>query len=254
MIEHKTESDITLIRKGGSILAKILDVLVAESRPGVSLHMIDIMTEKLCREHGVKPAFKGYRSRPGEKAFPFSVCTSVNDVIVHGTPRTYLLTIGDVLKIDCGIIYDGWNLDSARTIIVGEDPRGEKKRLIDVTQTALEKGIAAARVGNTVGDIGFAISSVVKHAGYYVVQGLTGHGIGRELHEDPAIHNEGERGKGIELVEGMVIAIEPMVAIGTGKTIRDKDDSFRTADGSLSAHIEHTVAITRQGPLILTER
>jgi len=252
MVELKTKQEIAVMKRGGEILAEILDVLIREARPGVTLLALDEKAEELCKARGVHPAFKGYISEKTKKTYPFAICTSVNDVIVHGTPTSYILKRGDLLKIDCGVVYKGWNLDSARTIVVGEEAKGEKKRLIDVTEYALKKGIEAAYPGNTVGDIGEAISAVIKKAGFHVVQGLTGHGIGRELHEDPSIHNEGESGKGMPFEAGMVIAIEPMVATGTGKTVREEDDSFRTADGGFAAHAEHTVAITRDGPLILT--
>ena len=252
MVELKTKEEIAVMKRGGEILRKILNRLVQDAQPGVSLHSLDRLAEKLCSDRRVRPPFKGYKSKKSDKPFPFALCTSVNAVIVHAPPTNYLLKKGDLLKLDFGVLYQGFYLDSAETMIVGGEGTKEARHLIDTTRRALGTGIQVARVGNTVGDIGAAISQVVKKAGYHVVQGLTGHGIGRDLHEDPVIHNEGERGKGMPLEEGMVIAIEPMVGVGTGKVVRQKDDSFKIADGSLGAHSEDTIAITKEAPLILT--
>ncbi len=252
MVELKTTGEIAKMKRGGEILARILDRLVHEARIGVSLRSLDELSESLCREYKVKPAFKGYKSKKSDKPFSFSLCTSVNDTIVHAPPSQYILKVGDVLKLDFGVIYERLYLDSARTIIVGGKGTREAERLIYTARHALEAGIASARVQNTVGDIGAAIQGVVRKAGYHVAQGLTGHGIGYRLHEEPTIHNEGKSGHGTPLESGMVIAIEPMLGVGTGKVVREKDDSFRIADGSLGAHIEDTVAITTEGPLILT--
>ena len=202
---------------------------------------------------GDKPSFLNYRPEGARKPYPATICSSVNDVVVHGLPSDYVIKEGDLLKLDLGLVHGGFHLDAARTVGVGKIT-SEAKRLMAVTRKALDAGIKAAKSGHTLGDVGYAIHDVVDKAGYSVAEGLTGHGIGHSLHEDPAVFNFGRRGQGEEIEEGMVIAIEPMVNIGGGAIRQLKDDSYATRDGSLSAHFENTVAITKNGPRVLTER
>lgn len=247
----KTADQIETIAAAGKILRATLDRLAQETKPGITLTALDRLAEKMIRANGGEPGFLGYHPDGALHPYPATLCTSVNDVVVHGVPTVYKLKKGDVLKIDCGVKISGWNSDAAVTVIIGNVPPKVRK-LVSVTEEALERGIKAAQAGNTVGDIGHAISSFVSANGFHVVQGLTGHGIGTELHEDPSIFNQGQPGKGMRLQPGMVICIEPMVAIGTGRVEQLPDDSYATADGSMSAHFEKTIVITEKGPRILT--
>lgn len=233
----------------GAILAECHDLLAAEVGVGVTTAHLDAIAEELILARGGTPAFKGY---PGPTPYPASICASVNDAVVHGIPDGYALRDGDVLAIDCGVVLDGWVSDSARTHGVGRiSPIAQ--RLIDVTRVSLERGIAAALVGNRVGDIGHAVQGEVEAAGFSVVQSLVGHGVGRSMHEEPQVPNFGRPGTGVELTEGVVIAIEPMVNVGRHDVILADDGwTISTKDGTLSAHWEHTVAITADGPRILT--
>ena len=247
----KTPEHIETIARAGAILRGVLDRLASEAKVGVSLSALDRLAEKMIRANGGEPAFLGYKPHGASVPYPATICASVNDVVVHGVPTGYKLKGGDVLSIDCGVKINGWYSDAAITVGIGTiSPKA--KKLIEVTRIALDKGIAAARAGNTVGDIGNAIGTFIKVNKLFVVQGLTGHGIGTNLHEDPSIFNDGKAGTGLKLQVGMVIAIEPMVAIGTGNIIQLEDDGFATADGSLSAHFEKTIAITSTSPRILT--
>jgi methionyl aminopeptidase len=243
------------MREAGKILAGIIKYVKEAARPGVSSADLDALAEELIRKSGCKPAFLGYRPAGAEKAYPATICASVNDVVVHGVPGKYVLKSGDILKLDFGLIYppaNGFNVDAAITLAVGKASKNAQ-RLIETTRQALINGIEQAQVGNHLGDIGWAIQSFVEKNGFSVVRGLTGHGIGRDLHEDPPVYNHGRQGEGLLLQPGMVLAIEPMVSVGKGDVIRLDDDSFATKDHSLSAHFEHTVAITSRGPIILTE-
>ena len=247
----KTAAEIETIARAGKILRATLERLSAEAKPGVTLAALDELARAMIEANGGEPAFLNYQPYGAEKAFPATICASVNDVVVHGLPTKYALKKGDILSIDCGVRIDGWYSDAAVTIAIGPVP-ARVRSLISVTEEALNRGIAAAVAGNTVGDIGHAIGSYIKKNDFFVVKGLTGHGVGTALHEDPSIFNEGQPGAGMTLQPGMVIAIEPMVAIGTGRVEQLDDDSFATADGSLSAHFEKTIAITADGPRILT--
>ncbi len=247
----KTSEEIAKIRKAGKILATVAKIILAQAEEGKTLKSLDKLAEELIKKAGGEPAFLGYRPYGAKKPYPNSICTSVNDVVVHGTPNNYRLEFGDVLKLDFGVIYDGWYADAAWTVGIGKISARAQK-LIKVTEKALYAGIKQAKSGNHLGDIGWAINKEVSGYGFKVVDGLTGHGIGRQLHEDPSVFNEGERGTGILLKPGMVLAIEPMVSIGTAKIIQNKDDSFAIADGSLSAHFEHTIVIKESGAEILT--
>jgi methionyl aminopeptidase len=205
--------------------------------------------EEKIRELGAKPAFKGYHD------YPCVLCTSVNNEIIHGIPsEKRVLKEGDIVSIDCGVVMDGYYGDSAITVPVGESRSPELKKLLDVTETSLKKAIAEVRLGKTVGDVGAAVQEYVEANGFSVVREFVGHGIGTRLHEDPQVPNFGTRGHGTRLREGMVLAIEPMVNIGKpGTRVLDDKWTAVTEDGSYSAHFEHTVAVTRNGPLVLTE-
>jgi len=250
-IRLKNEKDLQALRQSGLILASVLELLKDTARVGVKLSHLDELARRLIEEAGGKPAFLGYRPEGALKPYPASICTSVNETLVHGLPTNYILKSGDVLKLDAGVNYKGYFTDAAITVPMGE-VSSEAKKLIQTTKEALEKGIEACVPGNRSGDIGHAIESVVKKHGFAVIQNLTGHGVGFALHEEPDIYNFGEKGKGIVLEPGMVLAIEPMVAVKSSRVLQKEDDSFVTEKGDLSAHFEHTVAITEKGPEILT--
>ena len=238
--------------EAGRRLAHILHVLAGEVRTGIQTKELDRRAHELILHGGDAPAFLGYVPGGTVKPFPATICVSVNETVVHGLPGEYSIRDGDIVKLDLGLVHEGFYSDSAVTVGVGKISE-ESKRLIHATEEALRRGIEKAIPGNTVGDIGHAIQECIWNEGFSVVRSLAGHGVGRALHENPMVFNFGKRGKGEELRPGMVIAIEPMVAAGGGATKQMKDDSFVTADGSLSAHFEHTVAITKQGPRILTQ-
>lgn len=237
--------------EAGRRLGAILRTLVSGVRPGVETRTMDARSRELIAGAGCAPAFLGYEPHGAKRPYPAALCTSVNEVVVHGVPSAYLLRGGDVLKLDLGLVYKGWYSDAAVTVLVGSGSEDAQK-LIRVTEEALRRGIRAARPGNTVGDIGHAVQSYVEAEGFSVVRTLTGHGVGRSLHEDPMVPNYGKQGAGEKLVPGMVIAIEPMISAGGFRVKQLKDDSYATSDGSLSAHFEHTVAITARGSRVLT--
>ena len=246
MIIKKSPEEIDRMAAAGTVLVKTMDLLAGKIRAGVTTAELDAAAERFIRSQGGVPAFKGYRGFPG------SICASPNAMIVHGIPGPYKLAKGDILSIDIGVILDGWVADAARTFPVGSiDPVARK--LLDVTQESLMVAVPQCRAGNRLGDIGHAVQEHVEAAGLSVVRSLVGHGIGREMHEDPQIPNYGEAGTGIALEEGMVLAIEPMVTAGR-HAIRVADDrwSIFSQDGSLAAHFEFTVAITGDGPRVLT--
>lgn len=251
-IRLKTENEIKIIAIGGKILIETLKEISKNAKVGVRLKDLDKLAFDFIEKHGGKPAFLGYYPESAKRLYGASICASVNDVIVHGFPTDYILKNGDVLKIDAGVKYQDFYSDAAITIGIGEISRNAKF-LITATKMALDAAIKMARPENTLGDVGWIINSIAKKYKFKAVKGLTGHGIGRSLHEDPTIYNFGEKGKGIKLEPGMVLAIEPMFAIGTDKVIQRPDDSWATSDGSLSAHFEHTVAITNNGCKVLTE-
>jgi len=236
------------MRRSGRIVREVLDQLRAMVAPGVSTMDLERAAEAKIREMGAKPAFKGYND------YPCVLCTSINEEIVHGIPsEKRLLKPGDIVSIDCGVVLDGYYGDAAITVPVG-DPAPELQKLLEVTEASLYRGIEAARVGNAVGDVGAAVQDYVEANGFSIVRDFVGHGIGTRLHEDPQVPNFGMRGHGPRLREGMVIAIEPMVNFGKPAT-RVLDDAWTavTADGSYSAHFEHCVAVTKDGPMILTQ-
>ena len=248
MIQIKAAREIEIMAEGGRILGATVAMLQREGRPGISTADIDALAEEFIRSHdGARPAFKGLYGFPG------SVCTSINNEIVHGIPsRKRVLRPGDIVSIDVGVGYRGYYTDSAVTVPVGEVD-AETMRLLDVTQTSLAAGIEAARAGSHVGDIGAAVQAVVERAGFSVVRDLVGHGIGVEFHEEPQVPNYGKPKRGVKLVPGLTIAIEPMVNAG-GPATRTLPDKWTivTVDGSRSAHFEHTVAVTENGPRVLT--
>jgi methionyl aminopeptidase len=274
MITIKTPAEIETMAEGGKRLAEVLRALEAATAAGMTTKQLDRIAYQMIHKLGSKPAFLHYKPAGAAKAYPYTLCASLNDTVVHGQPSDRPLEPGDVLKLDLGLIYKGLYLDSAVTVVVGGTADSgamagsssssastkisrEIKNLITATRAALAAGIAEAYFGNTIGDIGAAIEAVAAKNKVGIAEGLTGHGIGRALHEDPSVFNFGKRGEGEPLELGMVIAIEPMFTLGSDRrgasaTVTRKDDSYATRDGSLAAHFEHTVAITAQGPRVLT--
>ncbi len=248
----KTPTEINIMAEAGKILRMVIAHTAAQAKEGVSLLELDNYAEELTRKLGAEPAFLNYKPNGAKKPYPATICASVNEVIVHGVPNKYKLKSGDVLKLDFGARLQGWNVDAAVTVAIG-GVSAEARKLIETTKKALLIGIKQAKPGNHLGDIGFAIHEYVTSRGFSIAEGLTGHGIGREVHEEPHVWNHGARGSGMELVPGMAIAIEPMVGAGkSGAIIQLPDDGYAMADGALSAHFEHTIAITKNGPIILT--
>jgi methionyl aminopeptidase len=252
MLTLKTPAEIEVMAAGGRRLGEVLSSLAEKAREGVTTKALDRLAYQLIHKSGAKPAFLHYRPAGARHPYPYTLCASVNDVVVHGQPSDYFLKDGDVLKLDLGLLYKGFYLDAAVTVAVGKIKK-DAARLIGATKDALAEGIAEAKLGNTLGDIGLKIASVAKKNKCSVADGLTGHGIGRALHEEPTVFNIGRKGAGEELREGMVLAIEPMFSLGKGAIKQVRDESWATMDGSLAAHFEHTVAITKDGPRVLTE-
>jgi len=249
MINCKSQAELEKMRRSGQIVRQVLNSVKAVVAPGVSTMDLERIAEEKIKELGAKPAFKGYFD------YPCVLCTSVNNEIVHGIPSAKrMLQEGDIVSIDCGVVLDGYYGDAAITVPVGQKLSPELQKLLDVTETSLKKAIAEVRLGKTVGDVGAAVQEYVEANGFSVVREFVGHGIGTRLHEDPQVPNFGTRGHGTRLREGMVLSIEPMVNIGKAATrvLEDKWTAV-TEDGSYSAHFEHTVAVTRNGPLVLTE-
>lgn len=246
MITIKTDKEIEIMAEGGKILADVLAKVVEMAKPGIATIELDRAAEALILAQGAKPAFKGYEK------FPYSLCVSVNEIIVHGLPSNYKLKDGDIVGLDLGVLWKGYNTDMAVTVPVGEISF-EGKRLLQVAKKSLKRGIKEAKAGNTIGDIGSVVQKYVKEQGYGLVRDLCGHGIGKKVHEDPKIPNYGKKGKGVELKEGMVICIEPMITMGDWR-IKKSDDGYGLAsrDGSLTAHFEHTIVIAKNGPRVLT--
>jgi methionyl aminopeptidase len=239
--------EIEAIRQSARLVGKTLRMLEAKVKPGVTTAHLDQLAEAFIRDHGGRPAFKGYRE------YPASICTSVNEEVVHGIPGSRELREGDIIGIDVGVEIDGYYGDAARTFSVGP-PQPEAARLMKVTSEALALGIGQARAGQRVGDISHAIQSHVEAAGFSVVRALVGHGIGRQMHEEPQVPNYGQPGRGPRLMAGQVLAIEPMVNAGSAEVVtRDDRWTVATRDGSLSAHFEHTVAVGNDGPDILSD-
>jgi methionyl aminopeptidase len=248
MIIRKSLREIELIAAAGALVGETISHVGRALEPGVTTDELDAIADEFIREHSGIPTSAGY------KGYPKAICISPNDVVVHGIPGSFVVSQGDLVTIDVGVTLDGYIADSAYTFGVGEIDE-ESQRLLDVAQDALAAGIAEAVVGNRVGDISHAVQTVVEAGGFSVVRSLVGHGVGRHYHEDPHIPNFGEPGRGPRLSDGMTIAIEPMITAG-GPDIDVADDGWTitAADGSMSAHFEHTVAILEDGPRILTPR
>lgn len=246
MIIIKNHDEIAIMRKAGRIVGETLLLLEKEVKPGVTTANLDRIAEEFITKHGAKPSFKGLYG------FPSSLCISVNEQVIHGFPGNYVLREGDIVSVDCGAFFNGFHGDAARTYPVG-NVSVEALKLIDITRESFFQGIKFAKEGNKLTDISHEIQSYVEAAGFSVVRDFVGHGIGRKVHEDPNVPNFGKPGKGPKLLEGMVLAIEPMVNAGTNKVKTLKDGwTVVTADSSLSAHYENTVAILSDGPEILT--
>ncbi len=252
-IHYRSKTEIESIRRAGQVVMEILEVLRAATRPGITTGELDALAVKELARRGATSNFKGYSPSKGTPPFSGVICSSVNEEVVHGIPGKRVLKEGDIIAIDFGAIVDGWHGDSAITVPVGH-VSGEAQRLLQVTQDALWKGIAAAQAGARVFDITRAIQRYVEGEGFSLVEHYGGHGIGRELHEDPFIPNAMEQGIPNPLLRpGMVVCIEPMVSVGTPRTRTLSDKwTVSTADGSLAAHFEHTIAITSGEPLVLT--
>jgi methionyl aminopeptidase len=253
MVIIKTESEIERLKKGGPILADILRTVATRVRAGVTTKSLDQFAHALIEQAGCKPAFLNYKPEGADRPYPATLITSVNDEVVHGIPGDYVLKEGDIIALDLGLNYEGVYLDHAITVPVGKiNPKD--KELLDITETALIEGIDAITPGATVGDIGYAIERYVKPYKLGIVRDLSGHGVGRAIHEDPYVPNFGKKGSGAKLKPGMVIAIEPMLTRGSEDVILMKDGyTLKTSDGSRSAHFEHTVLITETGAEILTK-
>lgn len=255
MVTIKTENEIALLREGGKHLARVLEALIKAARPGVSAVELDKLAERLVRENRDIPSFLNYKAKGSKQNFPASLCISVNDEVVHGLPKKgQVITEGDIVALDMGLIHEKMYLDSAVTVAVGKVDETAAK-LIQITKDALSVGIKAARAGKHTGDIGYAIERFIKPTGFGIVRELAGHGVGYDVHEDPYIPNYGKRGRGDLLKPGMVIAIEPMINEGGDDIYVDDDGfTFRTKDGKRSAHFEHTVLITDGEAEVLTGR
>jgi methionyl aminopeptidase len=250
MIIYKSKDELERMRTSGRITAGTIQRVLAAVRPGATTADLDAVAESTIREAGAVPSFKGYRG------FPASICTSLNNEIVHGIPsKGRVLKDGDLLSLDFGAIWEGFHSDSAVTVFVGEPPSSEAEKLVRVTEEALEAGIAQIRPGGRVTDISSAVQQCAEGAGFSVVREYVGHGVGRSLHEDPQIPNYGAPGRGPELRPGLVVAVEPMVNLGGWETAVLADEwTVVTLDGSLSAHFEHTIAVTDDGHEVLTAR
>jgi methionyl aminopeptidase len=248
VIQLKSQREIEVMARGGHILAETVTLMERSVRPGISTWDLDRIAEEFIRSHlGAVPSFKGLYD------FPASICTSINNEIVHGIPsRKRVLIEGDIVSVDVGVKFEGYHTDSATTVPVGEIAE-ESRRLLAITRQALDAGVSAAKNGNHLGDIGAAVQQVVEAAGFSVVRDLVGHGIGTGFHEEPQVPNYGKANRGLRLVPGLTIAIEPMVNVGK-PGIRTMPDKWTvvTMDGTRSAHFEHTIAITENGPRILT--
>jgi methionyl aminopeptidase len=246
MIIRKSPQEIERMARAGEVVADVLALLGERARPGVTTEELDALADEFIRSRGGTPTFKGYRG------YPASICVSPNDMVVHGIPGLYALSDGDVLSVDVGVTLDGFVADSAYTFPIG-DISPDAERLLEGCKAALAAGIEQCRPGNRLSDISHAIQVVTEEHGYSVVRSLVGHGVGRAMHEEPQIPNFGEPGRGPMLSAGMTFAIEPMInAGGPDVVIHDDEWSISTSDGSLSAHFEHTVAITEDAPRILT--
>jgi methionyl aminopeptidase len=252
MIIYKSPAEIDKMRRSGKILAATIDRVLAKVRVGVTTAELDEVADTSIRSQGATPSFLGY----GHPPFPASICASINEEIVHGIPSPdRSVNDGDLLKLDFGAIWEGFHSDSAVTVIVGDARSEDAEKLVRVTEDALEAGISQVKAGGRLSDIGAAVQQVAEGAGFSVVREYVGHGIGRSMHEDPQIPNYGDPGRGPQLKPGLVVAVEPMVNVGGWETGVQPDGwTVVTADGALSAHFEHTIAVTDDGPEVLTAR
>ena len=258
MVKLKSQDEIVKLKQGGAILAKILRELETFTKEnykndGFTALSIDKKTEELLNSYGAKSSFKGYHSNPNQSPFPANICVSINDEVVHGIPENEKLNEGDIVGLDLGVIYKNLYTDAAISFILGEG-RVQDKKMIEVARKALYEGIKKVVLGNTIGDIGQAIEEYVLNNGFKLVRDYCGHGVGFSVHEEPPVPNYGKAGEGEKLQEGMVIAIEPMVVLEDDKVYVDKNGwTVKTADGGRAAHWEHSIAVTKEGPIILTE-
>ena len=248
MIRYKTREDVAVMQEGAEILGKAHGEVAKSVQPGIKTEELDRIAEEFIRDHGGVPSFKNYNG------FPAALCISVNENVVHGFPSGYELQEGDIISIDCGVYYKEFHTDSAYTYAVGE-VTPEVEQLLKVTKESLYKGIEQAVIGNRIGDVSFAIQQHVEQFGYGIVRELVGHGVGRALHEGPEVPNYGKRGRGTKIQDGLVIAIEPMVNLGTRNVVQEADGwTIRTADRKPSAHFEHTVAIFKDETEVVTTK
>jgi methionyl aminopeptidase len=245
----KSPDEVDKMRKAGQIVARTIDRLVQAVSPGMTTAHLDALAEQTMRSMGAVPSFKGYRGFPG------TICTSLNEQVVHGIPGKRAIKEGDILKLDVGAVWEGYHADSAISMFVGEPPSDVAEKLVRVTEESLEAGIAMLQPGGRLSDVGHVVEQVVEGAGFSCVREYAGHGVGRALHEDPQVPNYGEPGRGPVIRPGLVVAIEPMVNVGGWRTRLLADRwTVVTADKSLSAHFEHTIAVTEDGPEVLTAR
>lgn len=252
MINLKDSKDIAILREGGKRLAKVMKVLVREAKPGVSAAFLDALAYKMIKEYGGYPSFLNYQADFADRPFPNSLCVSLNDVIVHGIPRKdIILKPGDLVSLDLGMEYQGLFTDHAISFGLGRMTLEENK-LIKTTKEALLKAIKVARPGKTLGDIGYAIENCATKNGFVVIRDLVGHGVGYAVHEEPPVFNYGEKGKGMKLEAGLVIAIEPMITFDNGSIKEMSDGSFATLNGKKACHFEHTIAILKNKTIIIT--
>jgi methionyl aminopeptidase len=246
MLYLKTDEEVGLLKESNLLVSRTLAEIASLIRPGITTLYLDKKAESFIRDNGATPAFKGYGG------FPNTLCTSINDEVVHGIPSGYILKEGDIISVDCGVILNGWYGDSAYTFPVGEI-KEEVRRLLEYTRASLEEGVKEAIAGNRIGDISFAVQTKAESGGYSVVRELVGHGIGKKLHEQPEIPNYGKQGTGPKMEKGLVICIEPMINAGKKETLQMKDGwTIKTADGKPSAHFEYAVAVDKGKADVLT--
>jgi methionyl aminopeptidase len=255
MIELRTPDEIERMRPAGAFVARVLEATRAAARPGVDLLDLDALAHRMIREAGAESCYVDYHPSFGASPFGKVICTSVNDAALHGLPHRYRLRDGDLLSLDFAAAVDGWVADSAVSFVVGEQASPEDLRLIETCEVALDAGIAALRPGAKLGDVSAAIGQVARGAGYGVNLQFGGHGVGRTMHGDPHVPNDGRAGRGWPVRPGLVVAIEPWLMRGTDEIVTDADGwTLRSVDSSRAAHVEHTVAVTEDGPLVLTAR
>jgi methionyl aminopeptidase len=252
MVAFKTPRELEIMRAAGRVVARTLERVAQAAAPGVPLAELDAIGARSIKEHDAKPSFLHYHPRWAATPYPGTLCLSVNDVVVHGIPDGRILAAGDILSIDCGAVVGGYHGDAAITVPIGPVDEAAT-RLLEVTRQALQKGIAAASAGNRIGDISHAVETVARAAGYGILHGCTGHGIGTAMHEDPDVPNTGRPRRGLRLREGLTIAIEPMLIEGGHDDGRNLPDGWAiaTADGTRAAHFEHTIAVTADGPPVI---